>query len=124
MPSREFEEEDNAVSQPASTMLTKAICNDGACHAELDAKGTESESDAYVEKQFYESTGMLAWEKGSTFVHNSCIQAALFSATYFAYVLFVIMTHFSNRLFATQPYLNYIKHILAHYIVRSDVSYQ
>ena len=31
------------------------------------------------------------------------------------------MTHFSDRLFATQPYLNDIKRILAHYIVRSDV---
>ncbi len=31
--------------------------NDGAGHAEPDAEGTESESDADVEKQFEESTG-------------------------------------------------------------------
>ncbi len=56
---------------------------------------------------------MLALEKVSTF--------AVFSTTFFAYVLVAIMTHFSDRLFATQPYLNDIKRILAHYTVRSDV---
>ncbi len=56
-----------------------------------------------------------------TFVCHGSIQAAFFSTTFFAYVLFAIMTHFSDRLFATQLYLNDIKRILAHYIVRSDV---
>ncbi len=64
---------------------------------------------------------MLAWEKVSAFVCNGSIEAAFFSTTFFAYVLFAIMTHFSDRLFATQPYLNDIKRILAHDIVRSDV---
>ena len=64
---------------------------------------------------------MLAWERVLRFVCNSSIQAAFFSTTFFAYVLIAIMTHFSDRLFATQPYLNDIKGILAHNIVRSDV---
>ena len=57
MPRRESEEEDDALSPPGFSTPTKVICNDGAGHAEPDAEGTESESDADVEKQFDESTG-------------------------------------------------------------------
>ncbi len=46
MPCRESEEEDE-----------KASRNDGACHAEPDAEGTEDESDPDVEKKIDESTG-------------------------------------------------------------------
>ena len=53
----------------------KFICNDGAGHGGHDAEETDSESDANVEKEFDESTGMLAWEKGSTFL---CIVASSF----------------------------------------------
>ncbi len=60
MPRRDSEEDDNAPPPPAFTMLTKATCNDGAGHACSGAEGTEDESDADVEKQFDESTGMLA----------------------------------------------------------------
>jgi hypothetical protein len=35
----------------------KTICNDGAGHANLDAEGTESESDTDDEKEFNASTG-------------------------------------------------------------------
>jgi hypothetical protein len=59
MSHRECEEEHNALLQPCFSMPTKADSNDGAGHAELDAGGTEVESDSDVEKQFYESTGML-----------------------------------------------------------------
>ena len=52
----ESEEEDDAPPPQGFTTPTKVIRNDGACHAELDAEGTESESDADVEKQFCEST--------------------------------------------------------------------
>ena len=57
MPRRESEEDDDALSPPGFSTPTNASCNDGACHAEPDAEGTESESDADVEKQFDESTG-------------------------------------------------------------------
>ncbi len=57
MPRRESEEEDGALSPPAFTTPTKAFRNDGAGHAEPDAEGAESESDADVEYQFDESTG-------------------------------------------------------------------
>ena len=57
MPRRESEEEDDAHQPPRFPTLTKVICNDGAGHAEPRAEGTESESDADVEKQFCESTG-------------------------------------------------------------------
>ena len=57
MPRRESEEEDDALSPPGFSTPTKVIRNDGAGHAEPDAEGTESESDAVVEKQFDESTG-------------------------------------------------------------------
>ncbi len=57
MPRRESEEEDDALSPPGFSTPTKVIRNDGACHAEPDSKGTESESDVDVEKQFDESTG-------------------------------------------------------------------
>ena len=57
MPRRESEEEDDALSPPGFSTPTKVIRNDEAGHAEPDAEGTESESDADVEKQFDESTG-------------------------------------------------------------------
>jgi hypothetical protein len=38
------------------TTPTKANCNEGACHADPVAEGTESESVPNVEKQFDEST--------------------------------------------------------------------
>ena len=57
MPRRQSEEEDDALQPPGFTTPTKAIRNNGAGHAEPDAEGTESESDADVEKQFGESTG-------------------------------------------------------------------
>jgi hypothetical protein len=57
MSERDCEEEDDAPPPPGFLTLTKADCNDGACHAGSDAKGTESESVANVEKQFDESTG-------------------------------------------------------------------
>ncbi len=50
MPHRESEEEDNAPLQPSFTSPTKASRNDGVGRAEQDAEGTESESDADVEK--------------------------------------------------------------------------
>ncbi len=57
MPRRESEEEDDAPLPPAFTTPTKTSSNDGACHAEPDAEGTEDESDADVEKEFDKSTG-------------------------------------------------------------------
>ncbi len=60
MPHAESEEEDDAPPPPAFTMHRKASGNDGASHAEPDAEGTGDESDADVEKQFNELTGMLA----------------------------------------------------------------
>ncbi len=60
MSDRECEEEHDALLPPGFSTPTKADHNDGAGHAELDAEGTEIESDADVEKQFDESTGMLA----------------------------------------------------------------
>ena len=57
MPRRDSEEEDDALSPPGFSTPTKVIRNDGACHAEPDAEGTESESDADVEKKIDESTG-------------------------------------------------------------------
>jgi len=57
MPRRDSEEEDDALSPPGFSTPTKVIRNDGAGHAEPDAEGTESESDADVEKEFDESTG-------------------------------------------------------------------
>ncbi len=50
-------EEDDAPLPPGFTTPSKAIRNDGACHADPDAEGTEDESDADVEKRFDESTG-------------------------------------------------------------------
>ena len=52
MPRPESEEEDAAPPDPAFSTPTKAIRNDGACHAESDAARMETESDAHVEKQF------------------------------------------------------------------------
>ena len=60
MPRQESEEEDAASPPPGFTTLTKANRNDGAGHAESNAKGTNAESDADVEKKFDESTGNLA----------------------------------------------------------------
>ena len=52
MPRLESEEEDDALSPPGFTTPTKAILNDGAGHAEPDAEGTKSESDADVEPKY------------------------------------------------------------------------
>ncbi len=57
MPRRESEEEDDVPPQPILTTPTKVSLNDGACHAEPDAEGTEDDSDPDVEIQFDESTG-------------------------------------------------------------------
>ncbi len=53
----ECEKELDAPSPPGFSTPKKAIGNDRAGHAEQDAEGTDVESDAYVEKQFDESTG-------------------------------------------------------------------
>ena len=50
----------DAPPPPGFTMLTRHIRNDGACHGEPDAEGTDAESDSDVEKKFEESTGNLA----------------------------------------------------------------
>ncbi len=42
---------------PGFSTPTKADRNDGACHAEPDAEGSEDGSEADVEKEFEESTG-------------------------------------------------------------------
>ncbi len=57
MPRRETEEEDYAPQPHGFSTPTKAIRNDRAGHACLDAEGTESESDADVEEQFDKWTG-------------------------------------------------------------------
>ena len=57
MSDREADEERDALLPPGFSTPTKVNGNDGAGHAEPDAEGTESESDADVEKQFDESTG-------------------------------------------------------------------
>ena len=57
MPRQESEKDDAATPEPGFSTPTKAICNDGACHAEPDAEGTEADSDADVKKGFDESTG-------------------------------------------------------------------
>ena len=57
MSDREADEELDAPPPPGFSTPTKVNGNDGAGHAEPDAEGTESESDADVEKQFGESTG-------------------------------------------------------------------
>ena len=44
------EKEDVALSPPGFTTPTKADSNDGACHGEPDAEGTEAKSDANVEQ--------------------------------------------------------------------------
>ncbi len=54
MSDRECEEELDARPPPGFSTQTKAISNDGAGHAEPDAKGTEDGSEADVEKQFEE----------------------------------------------------------------------
>ena len=60
MPRRDSEDGDAAPPPPSFTTPTKLSHNDEACHAKQDAKGTKSKSDADVEKQFDESTGILA----------------------------------------------------------------
>ena len=60
MPRRELEEDDAAPPPPILTTPTKVSRNDGAGHAGSDAEGTEDDSDPDVEKQFNESTGILA----------------------------------------------------------------
>ncbi len=52
-------EEEDAPPTTGFTTLTKAICNhdDGAGHADSDAKETEAVSGADVEKKFKEWTG-------------------------------------------------------------------
>ncbi len=60
MSDQEYEEEHDAPQQPGFSTPTKAISNDWAGSAEPDAEGTENASDADVEKQFDELTGMLA----------------------------------------------------------------
>ena len=60
MPRRSDDEDDAALPPRGFSTPTKAICNDGAAHAELDAEKMETESEADVEKQFDESTGKLA----------------------------------------------------------------
>ncbi len=57
MPRRDSEEEHDALPPPAFTTLTQISRNYGAGHADTDSEGTESESDADVEKEFDESTG-------------------------------------------------------------------
>ena len=60
MPRQDHEKEDAASLQPGLSTPTKAICNDGAGHADPDAEGTDAESDSDVEKIFDESTGRFA----------------------------------------------------------------
>ena len=57
MPRQESEENDAAPPPPGFSMPKKVIRNDGAGHADSDAEGPESESDADVEKEFDVSTG-------------------------------------------------------------------
>ena len=60
MSSRSDEEDDAAPPPPGISTPTKAICNDGAVHAESDAERMETESEADGKKQFDKSTGNLA----------------------------------------------------------------
>ena len=57
MPRGSDEEDYAAPLPPVFTTSTKADSNDGAGHADRDAEGTQSKSDADFEKQFDESTG-------------------------------------------------------------------
>ena len=57
MPRRDSEEDMVAPSPPGFTTQTKPIRKDGGGHADLDAEGTEDESDADAEEEFDESTG-------------------------------------------------------------------
>jgi len=57
---READEEQATLLPSGFTAPTKYICNDGAGHGGQNAKETDSESYANVEKEFVESTGMLA----------------------------------------------------------------
>ena len=60
MSDQECEEELDARPPPGFSTPTKADGNDGACHAEPHAEGTKDGSEADVEKQFDESTGIQA----------------------------------------------------------------
>ena len=60
MSDRECEEEHDALLPPCFSTPMKADRNDGAGHGCQDAEETDSESDANDEKEFDESTGMLA----------------------------------------------------------------
>ena len=57
MPHPESEEVDAALPPPGFSTPTKADRNDGAAHAQSNAEGMETESEADVEKQFDKSTG-------------------------------------------------------------------
>ncbi len=57
MPRRDSEVENDAPPPPGFTMATKAICKDGAGHADSSAEETESKSDTDDEKEFDKSTG-------------------------------------------------------------------
>jgi hypothetical protein len=57
MPRRDSGKDVAAPPLPGFTTQTKPNCNDGACHPDPDAKGTEDESDADAEEEFDESTG-------------------------------------------------------------------
>ena len=72
MSCRSDEEGDAALLPPVYSTPTKAICNDGACHAEPDAGGMQTESDADVEKQFDEPTGKK--HKYSPFLKYSVVK--------------------------------------------------
>ena len=56
----ESAETDAAPPLPGFSTPTKPIRNDGACHGESDAEGSDAESDSDVEKKIDESTGNLA----------------------------------------------------------------
>ena len=49
---QESEEEDAALPPPGFSTPTQDESNDGACHGEPDAEGTDAESDSDVEGKF------------------------------------------------------------------------
>jgi hypothetical protein len=71
MSDRECEEEHDASQPPGFSTPTKAISNDGAGHAELDAEGTEDGSEADVEKQFEESKSRRARSESTILSANT-----------------------------------------------------
>jgi hypothetical protein len=87
MSDQECEEQHNALLPPGYSTQKKANCNDGACHAEPEAEGTEDESHADVEKKFEESTGkkreyhpfcqyteIKRWKTGNDSELETCLQ--------------------------------------------------